>query len=98
VKNADRPSGGSGPQSTIAYINRGDVIGEMSILVGDLHPNTALVDATAELLALTKKDFDLLLEKNPTLAVHLSRLLSSRLASMGRAGGREDAPAKIFSL
>ena len=91
-------NGKQNPQVTIAFLNRGDVMGEMSILVGDLHPNTAVVDATAELLALNKKDFDQLLEKTPSLAVHLSRLLSSRLVSMGRSGGEEDAPAKIFSL
>lgn len=96
TKNSES-NGHGGTPATIAFLNRGDVVGEMSILVGDLHPNTAIADTTAELLSLSKKDFDQLLEKNPTLAVHLSRLLSSRIASMGR-GAKSDLPAKIFSI
>src|SRR5436189_4333874 len=51
VKNTNGHSEKPISQTTIAYINRGDVMGEMSILVGDLHPNTAIVDSTAELLS-----------------------------------------------
>ncbi len=97
VKNTDDYNGKMGVKTTIAYLNRGDVVGEMSILVGDLHPNTAVVDATAELLSISKKDFDQLLDKTPSLAVHLSRLLSSRLASINRTSHPE-APAEIFSI
>lgn len=84
-------------ESTIAYLNRGDVIGEMSLLVGERNPNTAIVDSTVELLSLQKKDFDTLIEKNPTLAVHLSRMLSTRLATIERTEP-QNAPAKIFTL
>ncbi|MCG3205998.1 MAG: hypothetical protein KCHDKBKB_02724 [Elusimicrobia bacterium] len=72
--------------NTLAYLNRGDILGEMALLAAEPRTHTAVVDSTAELLVLTKRDFDSLLEKNPTMAVHLSRILSSRLASIHRSG------------
>src|SRR5689334_12299085 len=68
-------------KDTLAFLNRGDVLGEMALLAGEPRSNTAIVDSTAELLVITKREFDALLEKNPSMAVHLSRILSSRLAS-----------------
>jgi NTE family protein len=86
-------------KETLAFLNRGDVLGEMALLAGEPRSNTAVVDSTAELLVITKREFDALLEKNPSMAVHLSRILSSRLASIHRSGsaGAQQA-AKIFGL
>ncbi len=86
-------------KNTLAYLNRGDVLGEMALLAGEPRTNTALVDSTTELLVLTRKDFNALVEKNPTMGVHLSRMLSSRLASIHRSGSPgTNQPAKIFAL
>ncbi len=86
-------------KDTLAFLNRGDVLGEMALLAGEPRTNTAVVDSTAELLVITKREFDALLEKNPSMAVHLSRILSSRLASIHRSGGMgATQPAKIFAL
>lgn len=85
--------------NTLAYLNRGDVLGEMALLAGEPRTNAAVVDSTAELLVLTKKDFDALLEKNPTMGVHLSRILSSRLASIHRSGSPgNNLPANVIAL
>ncbi len=85
-------------KNTLAFLNRGDVLGEMALLAGEPRTNTAIVDTTAELLVLSKRDFDAILEKNPTMGVHLSRILSSRLASIHRSGTPTNQPAKIFAL
>src|SRR5215475_12962730 len=45
-------------KETLAYLNRGDALGEMALLTGEPRTNTAVVDSTAELLVLTKRDFD----------------------------------------
>ncbi len=85
-------------KDTLAYLNRGDVLGEMALLAGEPRSNTAIVDSTAELLVITKREFDALLEKNPSMAVHLSRILSSRLASIHRSGSNTPQATKIFAL
>lgn len=85
-------------QATLAYLNRGDALGEMSLLIGEQRSHTAVVESTADILVLQKKDFDQLLQKKPEMAVHLSRILSNRLASVHRSGGLMPQPAKIFSI
>lgn len=83
---------------TLAYLGRGDVLGEMALLTAQARPNSAIVDTTSDLLILQKKDFDLLLEKNPALAVHVSRILSKQLASIHRDIPNQAQPGRIFSL
>jgi NTE family protein len=82
----------------VAYLSRGDVMGEMSLLTGTLHTKTALVDSSTELLVLHKQDFDNIIEKYPALAVHLSRLLSNRLAAYDRQPPAANSPGKIFAF
>lgn len=65
----------------LAYLGRGESLGEMALLTGEPRTITARADASSELLVLYKKDFERLLQKKPTIGVHLSRVLSSRLAS-----------------
>lgn len=98
LKNGVAPTDPDSKDSTQAYLNRGDVLGEMALLASEPRSNTAVVDATADLLVLYKRDFDVVLEKNPSLAVHLSRVLSSRLASIHRTGAPAPQPAKIFAV
>ena len=86
------------PEETLAYVTRGDVLGEMSVLAGEPHANTAVIESSAEILQLKKADFDHLLERNPAIGVHLSRLLSSRLAAFHRAVTERPNPAKIVTL
>lgn len=83
---------------TALLLDRGDALGEMSLLAGEPYNQTATVESTAELLVLTKKDFDQLLEKDPALAIHLSRVLSTRLASANRGMISTPKPAKIYSF
>src|SRR5258705_5609176 len=47
---------------TLAYLNRGDALGEMALLAGESRTHTAVVDSTADVMVLHKKDFDHLLE------------------------------------
>lgn len=89
---------GEQKETTLAYLNRGDALGEMSLLAGESRTHTAVADSTADVLILQKRDFDHLLSRHPELAVHLSRILSGRLASLHRSGGLAPQPAKIFSL
>lgn len=83
---------------TLAYLNRGDALGEMALLTAETRTHTAVVDTTADVMVLHKKDFDHLLEKNAAMSLHLSRILSSRLASVHRSGGVAPQPSKIFGL
>jgi len=70
----------NGQEKLIAYLGRGDAIGELALLTGEPQTFTAIADTPCELLTLTKTDFDAILEKHPLVGIHLSRALSKRLA------------------
>ena len=79
-----------GTQTVSGYLGRGDSLGELSLLTGDPRPMTARLETTAEFLVLSKKDFTDALRENPSILLHLSRSLSSRLLLEAR--GRERSP------
>ncbi len=75
----------------LAYLGRGNYFGEMALLTGE--PRSASVMATMEsdLLMLTKEEFDFLLTKHPSIAVHLSHVLSQRLRNISiKKAGRQN--------
>jgi NTE family protein len=81
-----------------AILTRGDALGEMGLLTGDIRAQTAVVESTAELLVLYKKDFEEVLAAHPHLAVPISRLLSARLVEAGRRKEKSGLAAKLYAL
>jgi NTE family protein len=88
----------NGQEKTVAYLGRGEVVGEMTLLTGEPRPNTAVVDATVELLVLYKKDFDPLLREMPTMAVQIARLLTARLMEATRERSTGAPASKILPI
>jgi len=76
---ARRYRGVDGLESLVAYLGRGDVVGETGLLTGAPRSSTVRVDATSELLKLPRKDFEEVLREHPTILLHLSRTLANRL-------------------
>src|SRR5262249_14599612 len=72
--------GDAGQEKAIAYLGRGDAIGELALLTGEPQAFSAIADSPCEFLSLSKADFDAILEKHPLIGIHLSRALSKRLA------------------
>lgn len=66
-------------RKTISVLHNGDSFGEISLLTGERH--SASVEGLNDtlVLELAKKDFEDVINKIPTLVLHLSRLLSRRL-------------------
>src|SRR5258708_10661690 len=67
-------------EKAIAYLGRGDAVGELALLTGEPQAFSAIADTPCEFLTLSKTNFDLILEKHPLVGIHLSRALSKRLA------------------
>ena len=77
-----------GQETLVAYLGRGDVIGETGMLTGGPRSATVRVDATSELLKLPRKDFEDCLREHPTILLHLSRTLAGRLIEGSQASTR----------
>ena len=69
-----------GEEKTIAYLGRGDAVGELALLTSEPHAFSVIGDTTCDILVLAKADFDAVLEAHPLVGIHLSRALSKRLA------------------
>src|SRR5262245_42748410 len=65
--------GDAGQEKAIAYLGRGDGVGELALLTGEPQAFSAVADTPCEFLTLTKADFDAILEKHPLVGIHLSR-------------------------
>lgn len=70
----------------IAEIGRGDIVGEMSLLTDEPRSATVTTIRDSQLLKLSKRDFQILVKKRPSVLLGISRLVIRRLqASMHRA-------------
>jgi len=73
-------NGNPNEEKVIATLGDGEVFGEMSLLTGEPRSITVRLETTSELYILGKKDFETIMQENPQLALHLSRILSKRLS------------------
>ena len=75
-----------GHEKVYSNLYEGDYFGELSILTGEPHSVNILVLNDALLLRLEKESFAAILDRSPQIAVHISRLLGSRLKKKNREG------------
>ena len=67
-------------------IGEGDSFGERSLLTNQPHNASAFAETDVDLWTLSKQDFDHLLNRYPSLAINLSRLLSEQFAEQSTSG------------
>ncbi|MDQ7839088.1 MAG: cyclic nucleotide-binding domain-containing protein [Thermodesulfobacteriota bacterium] len=72
-----------GREDLIAQLHRGDFFGERAILTGEPRMATVKAALDVELFELKKADFEALLYKHPQVALHISRIISSRFSKAG---------------
>ncbi|MBI4369058.1 MAG: patatin-like phospholipase family protein [Elusimicrobia bacterium] len=69
-----------GKDVPLVVLGRGEVFGESGLLTDQPRSVSARLESTTDLISLGKKEFNEILSLHPSLAVHLSRILSRRLA------------------
>jgi len=75
---------GSDPPRVINRLGKGEVLGEMSLLLGGARTATVTAARASTLLSLRKEDFDRTFLSNAKVLEFLTRSLSKRLAAAGR--------------
>jgi predicted acylesterase/phospholipase RssA/CRP-like cAMP-binding protein len=71
---------GAGGSLALARLRPGDVIGEMSLLTGELRSATVVAATPTTALELGQRDFAAVVARQPRILANLSRILSHRLA------------------
>jgi NTE family protein len=92
---------GTGPQRRVlSTLGPGTPIGDLALLAGGPTPATFEVIIDAQVLALSRADFDLALRRQPALAINLCRALAQRLRTLEgqRAGSGRDAGNRIVAV
>ncbi len=93
-----------GNEQVVASLGSGDYFGEMALLTGE--PRSATVRATepSEMFLLVQKDFDVILEKFPSISLSMGKVVSKRLREtlskalqMPRMAVKEAGPAGSLS-
>lgn len=85
-----------GQEKTFVVLHNGDTFGEISLLTGENHSATVEALNDALVLQLEKKDFDEVINRIPSLVLHLSRVLSKRLRA--KEVGGEFSEATIIAV
>ncbi len=85
-------------EKTMAYLGRGDAVGELSLLTGEVQEFNAILDTPCEFFILSKSDFDAILESHPLVGISLSRALSRRLAVSFHPPQERHKNAQLFAL
>ncbi len=73
-----------GEESVAALLGRGESVGEIGLLTAEPRSLTARLDTTCEFLKLLRRDFEEILRKNPSILLHLSRILSRRFVERAK--------------
>ncbi len=88
-----------GREKVYSHLYEGDYFGELSLLTGEPHSVNVLVLNDALLLRLEKESFSTILTRSPQIAIHISRILGSRLKKKNREGEKiaESTTLAVFS-
>lgn len=89
----------AGDERVVAFLGRGDEIGEGGLLTGEPRTTTVRLDTTCEFLKLLRKDFEDVLRENPSILLHLSRIMARRLVEQRTPQLRKSPDARqLFVL
>jgi CRP/FNR family cyclic AMP-dependent transcriptional regulator len=71
--------GDSGQEQVVATLGSGDYFGEMALLTGETRSASVIAVEPSETFVLHKSDFDVILEKYPSISLSMGKIVSQRL-------------------
>ena len=71
--------GNDNKERVVATLGPGDYFGEMALLTGEPRSATVVTTDSSEMFLLQKNDFDVILEKFPSISLSMGKIVSKRL-------------------
>lgn len=68
-----------GQEQIVATLGPGDYFGEMSLMTGEPRSASVITTEDSEMFSLHKNDFDVILEKFPSISISMGKIMSQRL-------------------
>lgn len=85
----------AGNEQVVASSGSGDYFGEMALLTGEPRSATVRTTEPSEMFLLVQKDFDVILEKFPSISLSMSKVVSKRLReTLSKASEMPRIPVK----
>lgn len=69
----------TGDETVIAYLGSGDYFGEMALLTGEPRSASVITTEPSEMFILYKNDFDVIVERFPSITLSMGKIMSQRL-------------------
>lgn len=83
-------------ETIIAYLSSGDYFGEMSLLTGEPRSASVITTEPSEMFILNKSDFDLIVERFPSITLSMGKIMSQRLRDTLQKAAKK-SPEKVTS-
>ncbi len=91
-----------GEENVIAHLSSGDYFGEMSLLTGEPRSASVITTEPSEMFILNKADFDVIVERYPSISLSMGKIMSQRLRDTlqkaAQHGGSASSPSVKGSL
>jgi len=87
--------GESGKEQVVATLQSGDYFGEMSLLTGGPRSATVLATEDCETFVLYQNDFDVILERFPSISLSMTKIVSQRLSDTNKRAASMPKPEEI---
>lgn len=87
--------GEPGSERVVATLKSGDYFGEMALLTEEPRSATVLATDTVETFVLYKNDFDVILERYPSISLSMTKMISQRLRDTNIKAAKMPKPEDI---
>lgn len=84
-----------GQEQVVATLGSGDYFGEMSLMTGEPRSASVITTEESEMFSLHKNDFDVILEKFPSISISIGKIMSQRLRDTLAKASKLPRVAKI---
>jgi len=82
-------------EQVVATLKSGDYFGEMALLTGETRSASVIATEDSETFVLQKKDFDVILEKFPSISLSMGKIVSKRLKETLQKAITMPKPGKV---
>ncbi len=84
-----------GQEQVVATLGSGDYFGEMALMTGEPRSASVITTEESEMFSLHKNDFDVILEKFPSISISIGKIMSQRLRDTLAKASKLPKVAKI---
>ena len=88
----------SGEDTVIANLASGDYFGEMALLTGEPRSATIVTEMPSEMFILSKTDFDVIVERYPSITLSMGKIMSQRLRDTLQKAAKQGSAAGAGSV